>query len=135
MQDIRAIGPGSDATGGLGSQAISINNVGQIVGWTSGIEGTFAFLYDGGKTTGLDAMVDPASGWQLNSDIFKLRLPVPAVLPQIGGLAVNDSGQIAVNAWNRADEGHVLLLTPVPETAVQSGDHKSTGPHAPSAIP
>ena len=128
MRDIRTIGPGSDSTGGLGSQAIGINSVGQIVGWTSGINGTFAFLYDDGKTTGLDPMVDPASGWRLNSSIFQSGLPVPAVLPHIGGLAVNDSGQIAVNAWNRADEVHVLLLTPVPETAVRPVDQKPAGP-------
>jgi len=83
------------------------------------------------KTTGLDAVLNSSSGWQISFDMFKLRLPVPAVLPQIGGLAVNDSGQIAVNARNRADEGHVLLLTPVSETAGQSGDPVSAGPRRP----
>ena len=68
------------ALGASASEALSINNSGQIVGWfitpaTSG--SSHAFLYSGGKAADLNSLLPPGSGWEL-----------------LQANAINDAGQI-----------------------------------------
>lgn len=73
------------------SEARGLNGKGQVVGVSGGV----AFLYDGGKLYDLNALVADRQGWTLTEAV-----------------AVNDAGQILVNAVNAAGEKHAGLLTP-----------------------
>lgn len=63
------------------SGANDINNLGQVVGWASGADAGFAFLYVDGEMIDLNTLIDPASGWTITD-----------------ANAINDVQQIAANA-------------------------------------
>lgn len=73
------------------SEARGLNGKGQVVG----VSGGAAFLYDGGKLYDLNALVADLKGWTLTEAV-----------------AINDAGQILVNAVNAAGDKHAALLTP-----------------------
>lgn len=82
---------------GLGSSgAYDINNAGKIVGWSEvANKETRAILYENGGMIDLDMLVDPASGWTIES-----------------AFAINDREQIA--AYGCKDQVcQALLLDPV----------------------
>ena len=91
---------GLGTLGGAGSEALGINNTGQVVGdaLTSAVFPTFhAFLWQSGHMYDLNDMVSASSGWVL----------------QVAS-AINDTGQIA--GWGyRIDETgtSAFLLTPI----------------------
>ena len=80
------------------SQANGINNLGQIVGASGDrrIDPEFAFLYDNGIMQNLNSLINPASGWTLQST----KAPT-----------------IPARSWAtaRLADKHAFLLTPVPE--------------------
>jgi probable HAF family extracellular repeat protein len=76
---------------GVNSSASDINASGQIVGTGGGR----AFLYDGGVATDLNTLIPPGSGLTLTA-----------------ARAINDAGQIVVNAVDAHQDQHALLLTP-----------------------
>ena len=86
--------------GGNYSIARAINNNGQIVGDANTAGGvTHAFLYSGGTMLDLNSLIDPRSGWMLES-----------------ATGINSSGQIIGSGTDPAgqlDQG--FFLTPIPE--------------------
>ena len=55
------------------------------------------FVYDGGgPIEDLNDLVDPSLGWTI-----------------LGAVAINDSGQIAAEAYQQGGYDHAILLTPV----------------------
>lgn len=83
--------------------AYGINDVGQIVGTASPVNGTqFAFVLTEGVLLDLNTQIDPGLGWQLTNS---------------GG--INDRGEIA-GAGFLGGEYHAFLLTPtqVPEPGI-----------------
>ena len=79
------------------SQSIptDINDNGQVVG-NAEPDGYYPFLYSNGMMVDLNSLIDPASGWTLDS-----------------ATAINDSGQIVGWGDNSLGQGHAFLLTPV----------------------
>lgn len=78
------------------SGAYGINNAGQVVGWSKvANKETRAILYENGAMVDLDRLVDPASGWTIES-----------------AFAINDLQQIAAYGCNRGS-CQALLLDPV----------------------
>jgi probable HAF family extracellular repeat protein len=87
--------------GGTLSVATGINNHGQIVGY-AGNYGDSAFydkaiIYSDGTMTDLNTLIDPGSGWTLQT-----------------ANAINDNGQIVGYGINAAGQGHAYMLTPNP---------------------
>jgi probable HAF family extracellular repeat protein len=77
-----------------------INDLGQVVGAVYTPSGVGSpFLYDQSYHE-LSDLIDPSFGWTAEDAV-----------------AINESGQIAVNAFNADHVEHALLLTPVPEPA------------------
>ena len=70
----------------------------------------YAFLYDSGTTTNLNAMVDPSCGWN----------PIQAT-------GINDSGCIVGYGTNSAGQTHAFLLTPFPEPLHLCSRHRCLG--------
>ena len=90
--------------GSLYSTAYGINDFGQIVGTTyTGSYADKAFLYSNGAMSNLNSLIDPASGWYLNS-----------------AQAINDSGQIVGYGRYAGQDFTAFLMTPVPEPATLS---------------
>jgi len=83
--------------GGTASDALSINNSGQVVGLSETTNGQHAFLYSGAKMTDLNDHIPANPGWTLTQAI-----------------AINDSGQIVGFGFNPSGQSHAFLLTPVP---------------------
>ena len=88
--------------GGRDSFAYDINNLGQVVGHANDPNDFdfFAYIYDAGRMTNLNTLIDPASGWTLYA-----------------AAGINDSEQIAAYGC-RADQCGAVLLdlaVPVPE--------------------
>lgn len=89
----------SDLEGQVGagvSIANDINNRGEIVGESDGLG---AFILRGGVAASLNALVDPATGWQI-----------------LDASAINERGQIAATGVLDGTQ-YAVLLTPVPEPA------------------
>jgi probable HAF family extracellular repeat protein len=85
--------------GGSNSWAYGINSAGQIVGDADTASGAdHAFLYSNGTMTDLNSLIDPNSGWTLET-----------------ASAINDSGQIVGWGINASGQTDAFLLTPVPE--------------------
>lgn len=89
--------------GGTSSGANAINDRGQVVGNSSlaGDRADDAFLYSGGSMIDLNSLIDPGSGWTLES-----------------ANDINDAGQIVGSGVNASGQRHAFLLTPtaaVPE--------------------
>ncbi|HEY1603511.1 MAG TPA: DUF3466 family protein [Pirellulales bacterium] len=91
----------------LPSEALAINNSGEIVGDAFVIsdvgmhdEVIHAFVYAGGTMTDLNTLIDPNSGWVLEK-----------------ATALNDLGQIVGYGMLANGQTHAFLLTPVPEPA------------------
>jgi len=83
-------------TGQGSSGAYGINNAGQVVGWSEvANRETRAILYEDGAMVDLDMLVDPASGWTIQT-----------------AFAINDLQQIAAYGCNRGS-CQALLLDPV----------------------
>jgi len=87
------------------SRAWGINLSGQVVGDsdnnnTPDLTYTHAFLYSGGTMRDLNTLIDPSSGWILDT-----------------ARGINDSGQIAGSGFRVGDEftRYAVLLTPIPE--------------------
>jgi probable HAF family extracellular repeat protein len=82
------------------SQALGINDAGQVVGdngvATVGAADGGVFLYSGGRLQDLSTLLPPGTPWTLRSAVD-----------------INNRGQIAVTASNPAGIRHALLLTPV----------------------
>ena len=82
----------------LGAWRDGINASGQVTGWSYTTTGTMhAFLYSGGVMTDLNTLIDPTSGWVLQT-----------------AQAINDSGQIT-GYGIIGGQTHAFLLTPIPE--------------------
>ena len=84
--------------GGLWSYGLGINNSGQVVGYSSiaPVSGSFhAFLYSNGNMIDLNTLIDPSSGWTLQS-----------------GQGINDLGQITGYGVING-QTHAFLMTPV----------------------
>jgi probable HAF family extracellular repeat protein len=80
---------------GFGSEALGINDEGQIVGDSD----NRAFLYTGsGPIEDLNNLIDPASGWTLGE-----------------ASAINDLGEIVGSGINPQGQWDAFLLTPIPE--------------------
>lgn len=80
--------------------AEAINDAGVIVGQTYGVDATgspfyHAFLYRNGAFQDLNTLIPAGSGWQLTD-----------------ATAINDNGQILVDATNTTGLSHAFLLTP-----------------------
>ena len=88
--------------GGMNSYANAINSNGETVGysWKTGVLGDYAFLYNDGLMTDLNTLIDPTSGWTLES-----------------AQAINDNGWIAGYGIGPDGQTQAFLLTPVPEPA------------------
>jgi probable HAF family extracellular repeat protein len=89
--------------GGADSQAAGINNLGQVVGHSQGsFYGNHGFLFSDGAMLDLNALIDPALGWNI-----------------VDAVDINNNGQIA--AYGLKDGvGYALrldLAAPVPEPA------------------
>jgi probable HAF family extracellular repeat protein len=118
-----AVGPGTDVQaflyangmmttlgmlgGSHASIALSINDLGQVVGHSVGSAadaGSWrAFLYTDGAMIDLNAMIDPASGWQI-----------------VDAKGINNSGQIVAMGYKAGVGTQALrldLASPVPEPA------------------
>jgi probable HAF family extracellular repeat protein len=90
--------------GASGSAALSINNLGQIVGF-AGFPGQsyprfipatqHAIIFTNGGAKGLNSLIPTNSGYTLNFAV-----------------AINDVGQIAVDATNNSKQHRALLLIP-----------------------
>jgi probable HAF family extracellular repeat protein len=106
------INPATDDLGPIGgnSGAAAINAHGQVVGnismdsypWDT--SHTHAFLYSDSTMIDLNTLIDPLSGWTLQS-----------------ATDINDSGQIV--GWGVGpnfgpNEAHAFLLTPIPEPSI-----------------
>jgi probable HAF family extracellular repeat protein len=90
----------------------AINNVGQIVGYSSlqneSIDSMRAFLYSDGRLVNLDTLINPQAGWELTC-----------------ATDINDAGQIVGWGWVTVEENgqtlhqtRAFLLTPVPEPTI-----------------
>jgi probable HAF family extracellular repeat protein len=91
--------------GGFDSQAAGINNLGQVVGHSQGsFYGNHGFLFSDGAMLDLNALIDPALGWNI-----------------VDAVDINNNGQIAAYALSTKDGlGYALrldLASPVPEPA------------------
>ncbi|MEN6452140.1 MAG: SUMF1/EgtB/PvdO family nonheme iron enzyme [Thermoguttaceae bacterium] len=88
--------------GTYSSSANDINASGQVVGrdypQSDGSSPSHGFIYSNGTMSDLNAMIDPASEWIIES-----------------ANSINDSGVIVGVAMNSAGQEHACLLTPVPE--------------------
>ena len=91
--------------GGTNSQALALNALGQVVGWSELADGSqHAMLWDGTSLIDLNSFLDPAlvsDGW---------------VLKEAAG--INDHGAIVgtvINPLLGINDGHAFLLSPVPE--------------------
>lgn len=83
--------------------ATAINSSNQIVGWVGDSAGNSesAVLYSGGAIVGLNTLIDPSSGWQLERTH-----------------AINDFGQIVGDGLNSQGQSHAFLLTPYPALGI-----------------
>ena len=91
---------GLGTLGGAFSYAQGINNVGKVVGYslTTDNNAEHAFVYDGiNGMVDLNSLIDPLSGWELNT-----------------AFGINDLGQICGDGFINGDV-HAFLMTPVPE--------------------
>jgi probable HAF family extracellular repeat protein len=91
--------------GGLYSDAIEVNDAGDIIGYSDRADGSEGyFLYHDGVMTDVTTLLDPASGMRL-----------------LGAVGINDNGQIL--GWlDDENDYYNVLLTPVPaETAGTAG--------------
>ena len=87
-------------TSTLGTQAYSVNDLGQVVGNSTSPGGTHAFLYSGGTIADLNTL-DSLSGVVFN-----------------GAQGINDQGQIVgTDAITGGNTFNAYLLSPVPEPA------------------
>ena len=75
------------------SQGNAINNAGLVVGQN----GADAFIYGNGVATDLNSLIPAGSGFTLNNAV-----------------AINNSGQILVQATDASGTEHAVLLTPAP---------------------
>lgn len=82
--------------GGSVTEALGINDLGQVVGGT----GTGAFLYQDGVMTDLNTLIDPIPGFGLGE-----------------AYGINNAGQIVAVGYKQRDGYYSVLLTPVPEPA------------------
>ena len=90
--------------GGLASEALGVNNRGQVVGWSApqtsasqrGVAVERAFLWTGGKMYDLNDLILKGSGWTLQ----KAR-------------GINDRGQIVGEGTRRQGPWRAFLLTPI----------------------
>jgi len=87
------------------SRAWGVNFSGQVVGDsdnnnTPDLTYTHAFLYSGGTMRDLNTLIDPSSGWIVDT-----------------ARGINDSGQIAGSGFRVGDEftRYAFVLTPIPE--------------------
>jgi probable HAF family extracellular repeat protein len=109
MQDLGTLG-------GTSSNGYGINARGQVTGSaaTSGDIVEHAFLYTKGHMIDLNSLISSA-----DAKLFTLRI----------GQAINDKGQIVVNATVRAFGNSVaVLLTPATESPAEKGDVSSRLP-------
>ncbi len=83
------------------SEALGINNSGQVVGWSSSgaNTGEQAFLYSGGTMNNLNNFIPSASGWTLEQ-----------------ATGINDNGQICGYGINPSGQTDSFLLTPTAPT-------------------
>lgn len=87
--------------GGGASYGYDINNLGQVTGSAYTANHSLnAFLFSDGVMTNLNTLIDPQSGWELQS-----------------GKGINDSGQITGIGYLNGSI-HAYILTPVPEPEV-----------------
>ena len=77
---------------------LCINNNGQVVGEAGNGSGSHAFLYYDGTMQDLNSLIDPASGWMLQS-----------------AAGINDSGEIVGVGTDPVGNSEGFLLTPTPE--------------------
>jgi probable HAF family extracellular repeat protein len=80
--------------GDLASLAVSINNLGQVLGSSGGPSGSSSFLYSNGVMKNLNSLIDPNSGWNI-----------------VQGNEINNRGQILALGQNSQGLDY-LLLTP-----------------------
>jgi len=86
--------------GGASSEALAINNLGQVVGWSElATKDRHAFLFDQGRMIDLNNLIDPSSGWVLRN-----------------ATAINDRGQIAGSGLHK-EKFPAFLLNPIAESA------------------
>jgi probable HAF family extracellular repeat protein len=103
----------------------SINNAGVVVGLsyrqlvTTYEKGFGGFIYEHGRMTSLDSLIDPAACREFNPT------------------AINDLGQIAGNGINHAAQVHAFLLTPnpSPQSPPQSPTEPATSPQPTTEVP
>lgn len=85
--------------GGSNSWAYGINNAGEVVGDANTMSAAdHAYLYRNGSMTDLNSLIDPRSGWTLET-----------------ATAINDNGWIAGWGINATGQTDAFLLMPVPE--------------------
>jgi probable HAF family extracellular repeat protein len=89
----------------VGSDALDVNNLGQVVGWTGvgAAGGPHAFLYQDGVLRDLNGLIDPGSGWTVTQ-----------------AAAINDLQQIAGTAC-RDGQCHAVRLDLAPAQAPEPG--------------
>jgi probable HAF family extracellular repeat protein len=133
-----AAGVPHDVLGGRTSDAAAINDAGQIIGWATqtGDASTRAYFVNGANVTDLSKVVGflpVATGLSPNGTVAGLfsfegrptvylfrngkttDVAIPGTAWSVGSvIAVNDAGQIAVNAHQGSGPITALLLTPIP---------------------
>jgi probable HAF family extracellular repeat protein len=82
-------------SGRTDSEALDINERGQVVAMSCEPDGCVPYLWQGGTFTDLNSLLPPSSGWQLND-----------------AGAINERGQIVGGGFHNG-EFHAYLLTPV----------------------
>jgi probable HAF family extracellular repeat protein len=130
---------------GYGSQALGVNDAGQVVGWFYNGIATHAFLYSGGQMKDLGTLGATNSdaeginnagqvvGSVNSSTTFRAFLYSNGTMIDLNTLidpssgwtlqdatAINDQGQIVGFGINSAMQGDGFLLTPTPEPATLS---------------
>jgi probable HAF family extracellular repeat protein len=109
--------------GGAWSPAYAINNAGQIVGMSTLVSGVaHAYIYENGVMADLNDLVPKGSGLTLDT-----------------ATAINDAGQIVVNAWDADRIRHAVLLTPDDGGAARAVDPgafrvQASSPHETAGI-
>ncbi len=89
----------------VGSDALDVNNLGQVVGWTGvGVNADrHGFLYQGGSLQDVNLLIDPQSGWTVTD-----------------AAAINDLAQIAGTAC-RDGQCYAVRLDPDPAGVPEPG--------------
>jgi probable HAF family extracellular repeat protein len=99
LQDsVRTAGVFRGTVGRLRGEAFGINDLGEVVGWSTSVNRSgyyvqHAFIHSGATFQDLNTLIPPGSGWVLSD-----------------ATGINDSGQIVCDGYNTGGEHHAFLF-------------------------